>query len=151
MLERNENSSQISFSIGHSTSRRWLRFLQNIIHGKQMATHVRPFIRIIIIRISLLIFTVIRIRFTRQWYGPLGAAIFWISCIVISYLTGGQDLNELDLNLLAPCIRNLLPKKYRHTHLQVLVVKPADETVDGDKNELNASEWVWKNDEKNQI
>lgn len=35
--------------------------------------------------------------------------------------------------------------------LQVLVAKSADETVDGDKNELNASKWVWKNDEKNQI
>lgn len=88
-----------------------------------------------------------------MWYGPIGALITWISCIIISYLTGGQDLNEMNLNLLAPCIKNLLPKKYRHTQLQLLTDKPVDGTADGDENKdnLNTTEWVWKNDDKNQI
>lgn len=75
--------------------------------------------------------------FISKWYGPFGVVITWVSCIVISHLTGGQDLNALDLNLLAPCIKNLLPKKYRHTQLQVLTIKPVDDALDGDKDQPN--------------
>lgn len=89
-----------------------------------------------------------------QWYGPIGTAITWICCIIISYLTGGQDLNELNLNLLAPCVQQLLPRKYRHTQLHVVHEKPvADVTINDATNDsitekLTTTEWVWKNDEK---
>lgn len=61
-------------------------------------------------------FSLYKIAF--MWYGPLGGVIAWIAATIISYVTGGQDLNELDVNLLAPCIKYLLPKKYRHVELK---------------------------------
>ncbi|XP_055303103.1 sodium-coupled monocarboxylate transporter 2-like isoform X2 [Sitodiplosis mosellana] len=48
-----------------------------------------------------------------QWYPVIGVLITWISAILISHLTGGQDLTNLNTQLLSPCIRKLIPKKYR--------------------------------------
>lgn len=59
-----------------------------------------------------------------MWYCPLGALFMWTSGIIISHLTGGQDLKQLDLNLLSPGIKYLLPAKYRHTQLQMDEIKP---------------------------
>lgn len=44
-----------------------------------------------------------------------------------------------------------MPKKYRHTPLQVFMDKGVNDAADDDKNKLNTTEWVWKNDDKNQI
>lgn len=58
-----------------------------------------------------------------MWYCPLGALLMWTSGIMISHLTGGQDLKQLDLNLMSPAIKYLLPGKYRHMHLQMDEIK----------------------------
>lgn len=55
-----------------------------------------------------------------MWYGPMGALITWISAIVVSALTGGQDFNNFNITLLAPCIQSLVPRKYRHIELETL-------------------------------
>lgn len=53
-------------------------------------------------------------------------------------MTGGQDLNELNLSLLAPCIENMLPEKYRHMQLHVITEKPPLlEPEDCEKSKLN--------------
>lgn len=44
-----------------------------------------------------------------------------------------------------------MPKKYRHTPLQVFMDEAVDDAANGDKNESNTTEWVWKDDDKNQI
>lgn len=50
----------------------------------------------------------------------------WISGIIISFLTGGQDLRDLNLNLLSPGVKYLLPVKYRHKQMDVINSKPDD-------------------------
>lgn len=59
-------------------------------------------------------------------YGPLGAAITWLTGIIVSYFTGGQDINESNVGLLAPCIQYLLPQKYKHKPLKVITEKLED-------------------------
>lgn len=52
-----------------------------------------------------------------QWYAVIGVITFWLPAVIISHLTGGQDLNKFNINLLSPFIQNWLPMKYRHTEL----------------------------------
>lgn len=53
-----------------------------------------------------------------MWYGPIGLVLTWTIGIVTSVLTGGNDLNQFNMNLLSPYVKRLLPKKYRHIQLQ---------------------------------
>lgn len=41
-----------------------------------------------------------------------------IPAIIISHLTGGQDLTKLNIQLLSPCAQKFMPKKYRHIKLK---------------------------------
>lgn len=41
----------------------------------------------------------------------------WIPAIIVSHLTGGQDLNKFNIRLLSPCIQKLLPMRYRCVEL----------------------------------
>lgn len=52
-----------------------------------------------------------------QWYSVIGTIMFWIPAVIISHLTGGQDLNKFNIKLLSPFIQRMLPLKYRHTEL----------------------------------
>ena len=36
-----------------------------------------------------------------------------VPAIIISHLTGGQDLTMLNVHLLSPCAQKFVPKKYR--------------------------------------
>lgn len=71
-------------------------------------------------------------------YGPLGAVVTWIIAIIVSYLTGGEDIKKLNLNLLAPCIQNLLSQKYHQAELRVITEKPHLEAEDCEKDHLRA-------------
>lgn len=79
-----------------------------------------------------------------MWYAPLGALITWTSAIIISYFTGGQDLSKLNPNLLAPCIKYMLPKKYQHIQLQDLT--KLDDSKEA--NKVNEAELCWTNDKQ---
>lgn len=83
------------------------------------------------------------------WYGPIGVLTMWTSAIIISHLTGGQDLTKFNLDLLAPCVQYMLPKKYKQLELQVLS-KPVSASDNKEKIKADESEWVLKNDEKSQ-
>lgn len=80
-------------------------------------------------------------RMSFIWYSFVGGVIFWVVAIVVSHLTGAQDLSKLDINLLSPVIQRLMPKRYRHTELQVYTAK----VVSPDANDLKeGTEWVWR-------
>ncbi|XP_046397266.1 sodium-coupled monocarboxylate transporter 1-like [Ischnura elegans] len=53
-------------------------------------------------------------RLSYMYYAALGSLTTMIVGALCSRLTGGQDLNELDSMLIAPCVRRFLPAK-RHT------------------------------------
>lgn len=72
-----------------------------------------------------------------QWYALLGVIAMWLPAILISFLTGGQDFTNFNVQLLSPCVQKLLPKKYRHTELKVIQTASP---------ETNA--WNSKSDEK---
>lgn len=76
------------------------------------------------------------------WYTCAGTIITWVVGIAVSHLTGAQDLEKLNLNLLAPMAKYLVPKKLRHQELQVY----STTTAVAEKNpEKEGTEWVWKN------
>lgn len=52
-----------------------------------------------------------------QWYGTIGAVTTWVVTIIVSHLTGGQDISKLNIQLLSPFVQKLLPEKYHHTEL----------------------------------
>ncbi|XP_055297867.1 sodium-coupled monocarboxylate transporter 2-like [Sitodiplosis mosellana] len=53
-----------------------------------------------------------------QWYPLIGVILMCVPAIIISHLTGGQDLTKLNVLLLSPCAQKLVPKKYRHIQLK---------------------------------
>lgn len=55
-----------------------------------------------------------------QWYPLLGVISMWIPAMIISYLTGGQDFTNFNVQLLSPCVQKLVPRKYRHRELKVV-------------------------------
>lgn len=76
------------------------------------------------------------------WYPFAGALIFTLIAIPVSHLTGAQDIEKLDLNLLAPVVKSLLPLRLRHTEMQLYTATKAAP----DKSDLKeGNEWVWKN------
>lgn len=67
-------------------------------------------------------------------YSVIGAITFWLPAIIISHLTGGQDLSKFNINLLSPFIQNWLPMKYRPTELtqienKISIQKETNETA----------------------
>lgn len=52
-----------------------------------------------------------------QWYSTIGVFLTWIPALIVSHLTGGQNLDQFNIRLLAPCIQKLLPIKYHHVEL----------------------------------
>ncbi|XP_031621567.1 uncharacterized protein LOC116339681 [Contarinia nasturtii] len=84
-----------------------------------------------------------------QWYPLLGVISMWIPSVIISYLTGGQDFKKFNAQLLSPCVRKLLPIKYRHTELKLIKSQKApadDENEDKFMTEMN--EWISKKEER---
>lgn len=61
-------------------------------------------------------FTFYKISF--QWYSTIGVLCMWIPAIIISHLTGGQNFENFNVQLLSPVVRGLVPKKYRLTELK---------------------------------
>lgn len=54
--------------------------------------------------------------------------------ILISHLTGSkEDLNKLNVNLLSPWARILLPKKLQHTEMAVIQSETDDESSEAKK------------------
>lgn len=58
----------------------------------------------------------------------------WIPSMIISHLTGGQDFNGFNVQLLSPAVRHLVPKKYRHT--EMMNMKNAKNTESNETPEL---------------
>lgn len=76
------------------------------------------------------------------WYPFAGFIIFWLIAVPVSHLTGAQDIEKLDLNLLTPIAKYCLPKRLRHTEMQLYTATK----VSPDKSDLkDGTEWVWKN------
>lgn len=72
-----------------------------------------------------------------QWYAIIGVITMWIPSIIISHLTGGQDFNEFNVQLLSPAVRHLVPKKCRHTEMKNLKNIRSDNNVEiNEKPEL---------------
>lgn len=61
-------------------------------------------------------------KISPHWYTLIGWLAVWIPGVVISYLTGGKDFNDVNFQLLAPCVRGFIPIKYRHTKLKVISI-----------------------------
>lgn len=59
-------------------------------------------------------------KISAHWYTLIGLVAVWIPGVVISYLTGGKDINDVNFQLLAPCVRRFIPRRYRHTKLKVI-------------------------------
>lgn len=58
-----------------------------------------------------------------QWYSTIGLIMTWIPAVIISHLTGGQDLSKFNIQLLSPFVQNMLPIKYRHIELKTVIQK----------------------------
>lgn len=54
------------------------------------------------------------------WYSVIGVITTWIPAIIISHLTGGQNFNGFNVQLLSPIVRHLVPIKYRHIELKTV-------------------------------
>lgn len=59
-------------------------------------------------------------KISAHWYTLIGWFAVWIPGVVISYLTGGKDVNDVNFQLLAPCVRRIIPRRYRHAKLKVI-------------------------------
>lgn len=49
--------------------------------------------------------------------------MFWVPAVIVSHLTGGQDLDKFNIQLLSPFVQKMLPMKYRHTELKLIEKK----------------------------
>lgn len=45
------------------------------------------------------------------WYGVFGTLLFWAVAIPVSHLTGAQDLDKLNLQLLTPAVKHLVMRR----------------------------------------
>lgn len=70
-----------------------------------------------------------------QWYAVIGVITTWIPGMIISHLTGGQNFNGFNVQLLSPAVRHLVPMKYRHTELKT--VKNVNEHIEEKIKEHN--------------
>lgn len=65
-----------------------------------------------------------------------------IPSIIFSHLTGGQDFANFDAQLLSPCIRKLVPKKYQHTELKTLQKENAESPT------LKTTKWIFQKEDR---
>lgn len=77
-----------------------------------------------------------------QWYAFIGVAAMIIPSIIVSHLSGGQDFTRFDIQLLSPCIRKLLPKKYQHTELKSLQKENAESSA------LETTKWIFLKEDR---
>lgn len=73
--------------------------------------------------------------------------MFWIPAVIVSHLTGGQDLSKFNINLLSPFIQRMLPAKYRHTELKPIGKKISNlgKEVNGGALKQELTELITKN------
>lgn len=75
----------------------------------------------------------------------------WIPAIIVSYFTGGPDMSKFNIQLFAPFVQKMLPKRYHHIELKTTEEKIfPDKTNDenGTKHEM-AGLMVQKSDNGN--
>lgn len=81
-----------------------------------------------------------------QWYSTIGVLCMWIPAIIVSHLTGGQNFENFNIQLLSPVVRGLVPKKYRLTELKQREVpnfcKKYENGDAGEKKPLEATEFI---------
>lgn len=77
-----------------------------------------------------------------QWYPIIGVISMVIPAIIVSFLTGGQDLTNFNVQLLSPCVQKLLPEKYRHTELKTM------QTESKETDALKTTKWIFKKDDR---
>lgn len=84
-----------------------------------------------------------------QWYPLIGVIAMWVPAIIISFLTGGQDFTDFNIQLLSPCVQNLVPRKYRHTELKAIrsLIKSVSQRGEDEKDPIETATWISKNDE----
>lgn len=58
-------------------------------------------------------FSIYRISFV--WYSLMGSSIVFFIGIIVSWLTGHQEIKNLDPNLLSPVVQFLIPKTKAHS------------------------------------
>lgn len=59
-------------------------------------------------------------KISANWYTLIGCFAVWIPGVIVSYLTGGKDFNDVNFQLMAPCVRRFIPIRYRHTKLKAI-------------------------------
>lgn len=74
-----------------------------------------------------------------QWYPLIGTILFWIPAVIVSHLTGGQDMSKFNIKLLSPFVQRMLPIKYRPTELTLIeknITKDREANGQATKQEL---------------
>lgn len=76
--------------------------------------------------------------------------MFWIPAVIVSHLTGGQDLSKFNIKLLSPFIQKMLPMKYHHTELITIEKKITDLNRKSNEEGLNQefTELITQNNKK---
>ncbi|XP_055542485.1 sodium-coupled monocarboxylate transporter 2-like [Wyeomyia smithii] len=64
-------------------------------------------------------FSIYKISFV--WYSTIGTLLVFLVGIPISYLTGSQDLRQMNVKLLAPIAQRLLPRRKSTEELPILI------------------------------
>lgn len=62
--------------------------------------------------------------------------------MIISHLTGGQDLSKLNIQLLTPFVQKWIPMKYCHTELKTIENKIQVEKSNESKTKSELSELI---------
>lgn len=57
------------------------------------------------------------------WYTLHGFLSMWILAIIVSYFTGGSDLDKFDIKLVSPIIHKWLSEKYHPVELKATNVR----------------------------
>lgn len=76
------------------------------------------------------------------WYPFAGAFICISIGIIVSHLTGSQNLEKLDINLISPVAQFLIPRRLRHTEMQLYTATKLPQEKGALKE---GTEWIWKN------
>lgn len=90
-------------------------------------------------------FSIYRISFA--WYGMLGACITFFVGVLVSWLTGGEDIKRVGSRLISPVVHFLLPPEAFQTEV------PLETIVKDEKTpatvQIEKSEWDWNSTDKN--
>ena len=76
--------------------------------------------------------------------------MFWIPAVIVSHLTGGQDMSKFNIKLLSPFVQRMLPMKYRHTELKPIAKKIPNlgREVNGEVLRQEMTELITQNNKK---